>query len=181
MRADIFRWQRSQSPAAVLARPLLVHRHSIDLALGVSVLAMALVLMGGWVRGLSHQDSVEIPIGRSRFSVLSSGPSIFMTREYYKDAAKGNLVPDWKTASLSAPSLLREAFHKNSIFWRWRWFGFGFFDCSFDDLGYRLSLLAIPYSSVAVSLTLLAALLLLSKPRKATSKRIAESRPASGS
>ena len=106
-------------------------------------------------------------IGLAKYSLVTSAECFYLTREY-----NGNPMPttvDIKSAALSAPTLVHQAIHENSIFWKWRRYGFGLYDCILEDIDYRLTMFRIPNWNIALPLTLLTIWLLLSKQKRRSS------------
>ena len=142
---------------------------------GLVTLLVACLFARFWLQGLSLQESLAVRVGLSKYSVVTTPESFYLTREYNGNPMRTTV--DIKSVALSAPTLVHQAIHENSIFWKWRRFGFGLYDCTLEDIDYRLTLFRVPYRSIALSLTVLTIWLLLSKQKRRNPTRVDGSTP----
>ena len=156
---------------------------------GVVMLVMALIAMGGWLRGQSYWDYVFI----SSHSGNNGGSLHFHSSRQGLTWGKVEHFIDATTYSASSFRVFRDTqpidqlvlSHMEmmdgpeTIDWRWKWGGFDFgkWECT-DDM--TVSYWSVPYYSIVVPLTLLSAFLLLSKTRPSTPIKITEPTPGRG-
>jgi hypothetical protein len=152
---------------------------------GVMTLLMACVFSAGWVRSLLIADTLDISSGRfRRDNIISLHASICWIRD--DDKKPHNQFIHWYTGRHPArnyheteaaaldtpehrfPAHLPMELHSSfaSVENEWYYWGFATFDCIRPSPStLRTRVLAVPYWSLVVPLTLLSACLLLSKPR----------------
>ena len=145
---------------------------------GVVTLVMACVLMAGWVRSFTFVEGVAIPIGIKMSASLVSNDSslVWLTQ----DGGDFLMFPHFTSRRFSE---IDDRIFENPFFqWRWKWGGFGF-GASVEgskQIGNQMivmapgSLVVIPFWSIVISLTILAAFLLLSKPCSSNPKKTPE-------
>ena len=150
---------------------------------GVVTLLMACGFMAGWVRSGMVDDWIMININanRVRFRLSSANSRINILRW---TPEKGPLFSNGiNTASKDRNPLTGRGFRAKFDFWdefiverRFDWAGFHFgsgMNRSWHG-DKRITIWLIPYWSIVLPLTALAAFLLLSKPRQSTTKKITE-------
>lgn len=149
--------------------------------LGVFVLFLAFLFAAGWLRGHFVGDTWYPAAGtlvdangvmhryielRGWQSVTSSKYGITWEYGGLSSARNSRLGVDNSTRPLELTNqreMARESRIRDAIRWRIDWCGFDFFDAETTD--YRNSRRKIPYWFPVLSLTLISAYLLLSKPR----------------
>ncbi len=141
--------------------------------IGVLTLAMACVLMAGWVRSLTIVDTFYFPTGwRTSFTTSTAFQSIILRVGF---DGEWNEAFYWKTyrSSFFAPyrrqDILIEPAEAENVVWFCQLSGFGIGETPremHDEL--RQLYVMISFLWVAIPLTLLSAWLLLSKPRVKT-------------
>ena len=153
--------------------------------IGFVTLVLALVFTGGWIRSLSMADVICFParkyttqsmVSVSTDILVSAGNSLVWARDHEEttgtDANQtidlGSSFPTWQTQTSLPDS------EDSHLKWRWRTCGFGICDSEKREEGSRSTCLFIPYWSIAIPLTLVSIFLILIKPRKSTSNKIAE-------
>jgi len=132
--------------------------------IGVVTLLMACVLMAGWVRSLFFADSVTI---RGRMSldynrVSSAGSNIVWLQASGfggRPRQKSEPILIWRHNALPANNVRLVAPK-----FKWKFAGFAFQERPMSQEAVFKTLF-VPYWSIVIPLTLLAAWLLLSKPR----------------
>jgi len=137
---------------------------------GVAMLAMALILMVGWVRSFSKWDVIELNSWPRRVGIASSFNGDLL---FYLASVNTRGILFWPSISLRPSFISKEAFLNSSdvvkIVWRWDWAGFHLTDRMHGDDSYQMCI--VPYWCVVPPLTLLSAWLLLSKPRTSKLKQ----------
>ena len=127
---------------------------------GVATLLMALVLAGGWVRSKIVGDEFEFESGPASTEALESfNGSLLWATSIDSDAHAGTPPFRWHTRPASDYEHLRDPIYH----WEFRALGFGV--GHFGDQHDGLWIYVTPYWALVIPLTLLSALLLLSKPR----------------
>ena len=149
---------------------------------GVLTLGLACVAMAGWVRSMMICDSIQFPAvmhktdSMATIDTLASTKSSIAWEQVHEESYEGGIdlgspYPQWQTSS-SGRAFPDWDDSELKMRWRWRWCGFCFGESPYED-GAWLTLLVIPYWSITITLTVLSACLLLSKPRKSTQIRTA--------
>jgi len=144
--------------------------------IGVVALVMACVFIAGWVRSFSMMDFMLLP------SLQGNDPRRLDRCLVSWDQCLVVLREGRRTGSYisSRPygDLRDRLFNNPALEWKWSGFGFG----SGATKGAPLhSLVAVPYWSIVIPLTLISAYLLLSKPRSPSQKTTIEPTAAAGS
>ncbi len=138
-------------------------------------------MAAGWLRSHHTEDWIQFPATMNKtnsmmsvsFHVLGSvQKSIFWGRfsEFSEDADAdedidlGPRYPRWHSSSVG-----ESEWDSKDLIWKWRFLGMGYAETPNSD-GFQLSFVLLPYWSIAIPLTALAAILLLSKPRQAIQK-----------
>ena len=156
---------------------------------GVVMLVMALIAMGGWLRGQSYWDYFFI----SSHSGNNGGSLHFHSSRQGLTWGKVEHFIDATTYSASSFRVFRDTqpidqlvlSHMEmmdgpeTIDWRWKWGGFDFGKWE-GAQEINVSYWSVPYYSIVVPLTLLSAFLLLSKTRPSTPIKITEPTPGRG-
>lgn len=155
---------------------------------GVVLLLLACALSSGWVRSRSRCDSVQLPLTRhSRLTLGSANQVAGFSYETFDDPSD-NLFEIWSNTdggsideALSMdgimPSMTADSSSEdgsNGLKWRIRIAGFLFGQSEYlPDFKSRIDFAAVPYWSITIPLTLLAAWLILRKPRaRSASKQV---------
>ena len=126
---------------------------------GVATLFMALVLAGGWVRSKIVGDELEFESGPASTEALESfNGSLLWATSIDSDAHAGTPLFRWHSRPASDYEHLRDPIYE----WEFRAFGFGV--GHFGDHHDGLWIYVTPYWALVIPLTLLSAILLLSKP-----------------
>jgi len=141
---------------------------------GVVTLVVACVFAAGWIRSLAVSDTIVLTISNHTYVWLFSEVhtvefAIFPT-EYELE-----WEPYWYAGDIAQP----DPDPNVSTHWLWHWGGFGFAESvtqcvKTSPIIDRCMLLSVPYWSIVISLTLLSAYLLLTKPRVATPTKTIE-------
>lgn len=141
--------------------------------LAVVTLGLALACMCPWVRSLRHFDAYHVPVGTiTSVCIMSVAGSITLNLDIHEDGENEaneqhyDLSERWR---FKIP--INDWFDGFSQFegfmkifrLKWRWCGFGIGVCL--DGPQPHPLFAIPYWAIVLTLTLISAWLLLSKPR----------------
>ncbi len=133
---------------------------------GVVTLLMACIFMAGWLRSNVLQDNFAFYSGiHSDDALLSADNSLGWYRHSSPDSIVSPFMPYWRTWPFTE---IDNVFHDPALSRSWRFCGFA--SAEFERQGIKVWI--IPYWSIVIPLTLLAAYLLLSKPNKSTSKKI---------
>ncbi len=142
---------------------------------GLVALAMACVFTAGWVRSLTTEDVFFVPLGPFHSAALSSADQLVAWRCGYEDSG-GEL--NWISDTLSHWAADFDERLQDPIFpgegdlVDWIWIsGLTIGETSFYRPYRRQVLLIIPYWLIVLSPTLLAAFLLLNKPRNLSEKQ----------
>ncbi len=149
--------------------------------IGIVTLLMACVFMAGWVRSLAMCDVFRFPTGQHTCDDVFFVDNTVVWRRNYEDQT------EFVQKSLSWDRRPISDFHPaeedRRIPWIWRQCGFGWYE-RWQGWGIgkikddpRDTLWIIPYRVIVIPLTLLSAILLLSKPRQFTSKKTPEPTP----
>jgi hypothetical protein len=152
---------------------------------GVLTLVLALALMVGWVRSLRITDMVVFPaekltnnssVSFNRNTLLSATGSVIWVQQHTEYAEEDadfdqESYPVWVTNEPLSFDI--------SLFKR-RCCEFGVSEFNVERNGYRATYMQLPYWSITIPLTLIAAWLLLSKSRSANQKKIDEPVPTAG-
>ena len=142
--------------------------------IGVVTLSMALVATVGWVRSLSRSDVFSIPSAEHQSEILHSGGNFIAWVTYFRDHPSNEpSFPEWNTFPYSEKNKIHNAHETVGINWKWRVLGFGYGTLETKNAT-RVIFRIVPYWSITILLTTLAAFLLLSKPRQSTTKNFAE-------
>ncbi len=138
--------------------------------IGLMTLAMACVLMAGWVRSHSVHDLLSIHSGRHTTESLSSVKSVLVwQRSQFSDAEYMTTRPEWTTYPFHSET---KWFDETGMVWRWQLCGFGFGELPSDLIeGVQARYFFVPYWSVTVPLTLTSVWLLLLKAGKSNSNK----------
>ena len=135
--------------------------------IGVLTLVMACLAMAGWMRSLAVQDQICFRSRKHTMEFLQSFKNSISWHHFYNDSEAG-------------PLLLSKCYNKWDAFPRFtdiRMSGdsdyFGFVMRTFSSNQANGYLLQIPYWSLVLPLTALAAYLLLKKPKTSTQKKTA--------
>jgi len=154
--------------------------------LGVATLAIACVLMGGWVRSLETADHF-CRLKRKSYTELVSTGGVIVWRELtlMKKETETSLghPPNGYSQSKSwgvqvfPDNTEHKGWDKESDF---QLAGFIFLTATAKWNDIQMAIWVIPYWSIVIPLTLISFWLLLSKPRKSTSKKITEPIPTEG-
>ena len=154
--------------------------------MGVVTLVMALVLLGGWVRSKSMVDIFYAYDKQSMFGLGSFAGRLTFFRS---DRIQGNPTPFWRKAPLHR----YHGFHTGAVQqydpmdghatdWRWDLYGFhiGAGVSTENPIGIRIEQCIVPYGFLVWPLTLISAILLLSKPRSLPHQKTVEPIPGEG-
>ena len=136
--------------------------------IGVATLVMACVFAAGWVRSIFvHDVLLFVHDG----DVLGLWGSQSGSLRWSTDIVNAQVwtVPQWQNWIASEGV---HPFDDPNIEWQWRCCGFGVA----DDATERV----VPYWSITIPLTLISLVLLLSKPRKSTPKKITDPTTSEG-
>ena len=134
---------------------------------GFLTLMLASVFMAGWVRSLIIGDCFLFKSGQSRTMwFFSSRGSLFWASHegFIFEGGTGEKMLMFGTSDLH-----HSFFDESYVHWHSHWCGFGFGD---SRGGLKHTLWVIPYWSLGLPLTALAAYLLISKPRQLNQKQI---------
>ena len=149
--------------------------------IGIVTLVMALVFMAGWVRSLTICDLFSCPLGKFIQVYLASENQTLLW-SYQKC-----IVPPFPTYGAHPLQTVKtdKYYVLYAVNWKWRWFRFGFGEriCNEASLvipPHSHPVVAVPYFSIVLLLTLLSAFLILWKPRKMIQETIMEPAPAEG-
>ena len=145
---------------------------------GVVTLVMACVFAMGWVRSNAIEDQiVRKSAALTQIEFFSShGYLVWLSSSKPYVPAKSRL--SWSAIPAHLNGFKFNSYCKNTS-WALRQIGFGIGNVEWSG-GFNRIVLAIPYWSIVIPLTLASAFLLLSKPRISTSKTIIEPISAEG-
>ena len=150
--------------------------------IGCLTLLMASVFMAGWVTSLANFNQVRFPLSTHQYLNLVSLEQSFrivwecdkVESSTWSDAGFfsmsiqdcDNLEPDWRAHVGPDDFCLNMPFRlRRKVDW-------------VQPQTYSVRTMSLPYSTVVIPLTLLSALLLLSRPRKSNQVKITEPIPA---
>jgi hypothetical protein len=141
--------------------------------IGCVALAMACVLMAGWVRSHSVHDVLSIHSGSHTSESLNSVKCVLVwQRSQFDDEKRTSILPEWNTYPFHSET---KWFDETGMVWRWQSCGFGFGELPSDLIeGVQAKFFFFPYWSVTVPLTLISVWLLLLKAGKSSQKKITE-------
>lgn len=143
--------------------------------MGVVTLVLALAAMGGWFRSQSRFEYVFINVGKVSIGVTSMHEGLDFARTIALDQNIRTNFIDYKSVELHV--LPDDPFNRTpwsadfKFDWRWDWAGFHVGEGQYPER--RDQDCMIPYWSIVIPLTLLAAWLLLSKPRRSKATALA--------
>ena len=132
--------------------------------LGVVTLMVACVLTGGWIRSLTHAESVRFVSGEKTDEIWLSGEGkIAWLRNQHSSHISG--PPEWR----SDPAyFFNSYFTFGKVTWKWRFLSFSATERLDDGSGVRKVCYIAPYWSIVLPMSLLSAWLLLSKTTNAS-------------
>ena len=131
---------------------------------GIVTLGMALPLMGMWIRSDSVGDFIIWPAANNREEMLISAESKLTWQTTYDSEAEAGF-PRWVPSVLDKSVAVIEADKQYTVY-RFRFLDIEAGDVDFPHgLGGTFSFCCIPYRFIVIPLTLLAAWLILRKPR----------------
>lgn len=136
---------------------------------GVCTLLMACLLVAGWVRSLGTWDYLLCDTNTGMLEICSTNQSLGM---FYFEQPRSSSHSTLLRAG-SSDKVLDMANHP---FVEWNWKYCGFISGEYWDNGSPgiATFSLVPYWAITLPLTALAGCLLLKKPRKPTSEKIAE-------
>ena len=138
--------------------------------IGVLTLVMACVFLGGWVRSLSIEDKVTIPIPQAASVEFLSMQSKFCLTRYSRPQRC-----EWKSTPMK--NVTNHPMNLLSADWSMRFCGLRLFT-NLHAYGDKTAGLLVPYWMPVVPITLLSVFLLLSKSRESTRTQIVVPIPA---
>ena len=128
---------------------------------GVVTLTLTCLFAALWIRSFIVADHVSIPTGNLALeSIISANGSFLWWGMTFPESDGSQLNPRWATV---AASEARKFLEDPAISWRWRWNGWAAIEHINPQL--QMSGLLIPFWSIVIPLTLLAASLLLTNPK----------------
>ena len=153
--------------------------------IGVAALVMACVFMGCWMRSLQTCDVINVPLGKEYAMTFSQVCGSFVCRAGWMGQNPWDEL-DWSDREVaSLPEVPNLEYlsrwplptgEGGDVTWYFIGCGFGFGQSSSIDPYHRRSgYLVAPYWSIVLTLTLLSAYLLMSKPCRSTLDKIVES------
>ena len=144
---------------------------------GVVTLLMACVFMTGWVRSFGFHDEVSFNTTELTDSLSSHLGCLYWMRVRLHRSDNLPFLKrfHWQNARLQALQVWKE--EDAGLHWKWHFLGIGVRNLSRSNGEPYYSFFVITYWSIVLPLTLLSAILLLSKPRKSTPSKITEPIP----
>jgi len=153
---------------------------------GVVTLVMACVFTAVWIRSINRRETAAFSVRNNmRFQIFSQNGNVkiriivsdFPVRDFFGQLDKVILLKPFFTSGVTrehAVPIDEKMLIRDSS--RWNLTGYGFVVANFKQeiLSVRVSVWIVPYWLLVIPLTLVSAYLLLSKPRKSTSKKITE-------
>lgn len=133
---------------------------------GVVTLVLACLFAAGWVRSWNVHDVFSMARRQQSIDhLVSHCDSLFWATSHMNSPGESN-IPFWSTNRFAFPHTVADGPNAD-ILWRWRYCGFGTGEINDQPASYvsRTAIVAIPYWSIVLPLTLLSAWLLLLKPR----------------
>lgn len=145
--------------------------------IGCVTLVVAIAFMGLWARSFAVQNSISIPVAPNTSCGVVSGVGSIGVAWITDLSVPGSNIIDWQNNKLSSDDINDyDAAEEMGVQYCWVCSGIGLAESS----EMSKTVVIIPYWSLVLPLTAISLLLLLSKPRKSTEKKIDEPIPIEG-